>query len=169
MQKTLRFIVSVTLLGLLGFTTIPAQALPQGGKGSRLIVLAEQGSARAQTRLGFMFETGDGVPQNYAEAVYWYGRAAEQGDPDAQYLLGNCLNLGLGVPRSPILAYKWFNLAASRTRAGEEREHRARMRNAVANRLNDAILEEAQMMAIAWFPKPERYERVVRVRPADLK
>ena len=31
-----------------------------------------------------MYETGDGVPQDYRTAVKWYGRAAEQGDAYAQ-------------------------------------------------------------------------------------
>tara|TARA_R110002153_G_scaffold61234_2_gene165353 strand:+ start:293 stop:667 length:375 start_codon:yes stop_codon:yes gene_type:complete len=47
--------------------------------------LAEQGNARAQFNLGVMYSNGDGVPQNYAEAVRWYdscdncdtGRTAE--------------------------------------------------------------------------------------------
>lgn len=168
MPKILRLIVSLSLLTLVAVTA-RADSLPPDTKHSRLVVLAEQGSARAQTRLGLMFETGEGVPQNYPEAVYWYGRAAEQGDPDAQYLLGNCLNLGLGARIDPVWAYVWFDLSASRTRPGEEREHRARMRNAVADRLNDKVLDVAQSLALAWFPKPERYQRVVRVRPAEPK
>ena len=48
------------------------------------IPLAEQGVAAAQSYLGFMFETGRGVPQNYTEAAMWYRRAAEQGDSLAQ-------------------------------------------------------------------------------------
>ena len=52
------------------------------------IPLAEQGVAAAQSYLGFMFETGRGVPQNYTEAAMWYRRAAEQGDSLAQYSLG---------------------------------------------------------------------------------
>ena len=31
-----------------------------------------------------MYETGDGVPQDYRTAVKWYGRAAEKGDAYAQ-------------------------------------------------------------------------------------
>jgi len=38
------------------------------------------GTTSAQAYLGFMFETGRGVPQNYTEAAMWYRRAAEQGD-----------------------------------------------------------------------------------------
>ena len=40
---------------------------------------AEQGDALAQYNLGFMYSNGEGVPQDYAEAVKWYRMAAEQG------------------------------------------------------------------------------------------
>jgi uncharacterized protein len=35
-----------------------------------------------------MYETGQGVAQDYAEAVKWHRKAAEQGDPRAQHNLG---------------------------------------------------------------------------------
>ena len=41
---------------------------------------AEQGDADAQYSLGFMYATGDGVPENDAEAVKWYRFSAEQGN-----------------------------------------------------------------------------------------
>ncbi len=41
--------------------------------------LAEQGYAGAQFYLGVMYATGRGLPQDYAEAVKWYRKAAEQG------------------------------------------------------------------------------------------
>ncbi len=41
--------------------------------------LAEQGVAKAQFKLGLMYDNGRGVPQDYAEAVKWYRKAAEQG------------------------------------------------------------------------------------------
>ena len=40
---------------------------------------AEQGDAQMQTALGEIYYYGNSVPQNYAEAVKWYRRAAEQG------------------------------------------------------------------------------------------
>ena len=38
----------------------------------------EQGIARAQFNHGVMYYNGLGVPQDYAEAVKWYLKAAEQ-------------------------------------------------------------------------------------------
>jgi TPR repeat protein len=41
---------------------------------------AEQGNARAQNNLGYMYENGQGVPTDYAAAALWYGKAAAQGE-----------------------------------------------------------------------------------------
>ena len=41
-------------------------------------------SAEAQFILGGMYVTGVGVPQDTAEAVAWYRRAAEQGDASSR-------------------------------------------------------------------------------------
>src|SRR5262245_56139273 len=50
--------------------------------------LAEQGNATAQASLGAMYALGQGVPQDAAEAVRWYRKAAVQGLAEAQFLLG---------------------------------------------------------------------------------
>ena len=44
---------------------------------------AEQGLASAQFRLGNMYRTGEGVPQDDGEAVKWYRLATEQGNASA--------------------------------------------------------------------------------------
>ncbi len=54
----------------------------------------EQGDAEEQTDLGMRYYTGDGVPQDYAEAVKWYRQAAEQGDALPQYFLGRVYAAG---------------------------------------------------------------------------
>jgi TPR repeat protein len=41
--------------------------------------LAEMGDIDAQFELGLMYRYGEGVPQDYKQAVYWYTKAAEQG------------------------------------------------------------------------------------------
>jgi TPR repeat protein len=46
--------------------------------------LGEQGDAKAQHSLGFLYAKGQGVPQDYAEAVKWYRMAVEQGNDDAK-------------------------------------------------------------------------------------
>ena len=58
--------------------------------------------------MGWCYEKGQGVPQDYAEAVKWYRKAAEQGYADAQYNLGSCYYNGKGVPQNYAEAVKWY-------------------------------------------------------------
>ena len=53
-----------------------------------IAALANAGDATAQNRLGHAYFLGQGMPQDYAQAVAWYRKAAEQGYDDAQYNLG---------------------------------------------------------------------------------
>jgi uncharacterized protein len=119
------------------------------------IPLAEQGDPLAQSYLGFMFETGRGVPQNYTEAAMWYRRAAEQGDSRAQYSLGLLYDRGQGVPQDIVEASKWLNLstAAAPPRA---REARARIRDAVTRKMTRGEIARARLRALEWAPTRER-------------
>lgn len=74
---------------------------------------AEQGYAEAQSKLGFCYYFGHGLPQDYAQAVKWYERAAGQGLAKAQLNLALCHYQGLGVDRNFAEAAKWFRQAAS--------------------------------------------------------
>jgi len=73
---------------------------------------AEQGDALGQAELAFMYETGAGVPQNYAEAVRWYTRAADQGLPLAQFDLAYMYENGRGVTADIEKAVHLYELAA---------------------------------------------------------
>src|SRR3954465_9677755 len=55
---------------------------------------AEQGDAAAQFALGGQYATGDGVPQDMAQAVEWWRRAAEQGHVLAQLNLATAYQTG---------------------------------------------------------------------------
>ena len=59
-----------------------------------------------------MYDNGEGVPQDYAEAVKWYRLAAEQGNAKAQYNLAVMYDNGEGVPQDYAEAVKWYRLAA---------------------------------------------------------
>jgi len=72
---------------------------------------ANQGDAFAQFNLGVMYENGEGVPENDAEAVKWYRKAADQGLADAQFNLGLMYENGEGVPENSIRAYVWWSMA----------------------------------------------------------
>ena len=94
-------------------TASPAERIYDRGGGEPIVVT--RGSARALGRLGFRYENGFGVPQNYIAAADLYLRAAEQGDPFAQSRLGLSYDKGHGVPKDFILSYKWLD---SRDREG---------------------------------------------------
>jgi TPR repeat protein len=94
-------------------SAVEAESAPQ--KNESLSVLqqkAELGDAEAQLSLGFCYDKGEGVPQNYAEAEKWYRKAAEQGHAMAQYNLGDMYYEGVGVPQNYAEAAKWFRKAA---------------------------------------------------------
>jgi len=120
---------------------------------ARLSPLAERGVPRAQAILGYLYQYGRGVPQNYVLAAHWYECAAEQGDPAAQYQLGLMFDKGHGVPRSSVIAYKWLNLAAAHATRGE-RDYYTRVRDAVASKLNNAQKAEGQARAYDWWALP---------------
>ncbi len=72
---------------------------------------AEQGDARSQVTLGACYQTGQGVEQDFAEAVHWYRRAAEQNLAAAQISLGYCCYKGEGVQQDFAEAVKWYRKA----------------------------------------------------------
>src|SRR5208337_1738208 len=58
---------------------------------------AERGYAPAQYRLGYCFESGEGVEQSFTLANQWYEKAGNQGYVDAQYKLGHSYRTGRSV------------------------------------------------------------------------
>jgi uncharacterized protein len=67
-----------------------------------LALAAARGDARAQAQLGFMYENGFGVPQNYVIAADLYQSAAANGDVFGQSRLGLSYDKGHGVPQSVV-------------------------------------------------------------------
>jgi hypothetical protein len=164
--KSRNVAVATFLIATLLFCPAHAQSFHQGvsafnrqnyAQASRVFIpLAERGNAQAQAYLGFMFETGRGVPQNYTEAALWYRRAAEQGDSLAQYSLGLLYDKGQGVPRDLVEAAKWLNLATAGA-PRQAREARARIRDAVTTTMTRGQIAQARVRALEWAPTGERY------------
>ncbi|OSM02382.1 putative Sel1-like protein [Magnetofaba australis IT-1] len=73
---------------------------------------ANQGSARAQYRLGEMYSKGVGVSQSFEQAITWHQKAAQNGFAQAQFYLGIFYATGKGVPQNFSEAAKWYLLAA---------------------------------------------------------
>jgi hypothetical protein len=94
----------------------PSAAIASGKPNTleQLRTLAERGDADAQWNLGVRYHTGDGLPQDDAQAVQWFVRAAEQGNLSAQATLGAYYWAGRGVPQDLSKAYFWSVLALAR-------------------------------------------------------
>jgi TPR repeat protein len=59
-----------------------------------------------------MYEKGQGLDLDYAEAVKWYRKAADQGDAWAQTNLGAMYANGQGVSQDYTEALRWYRKAA---------------------------------------------------------
>ncbi len=82
--------------------------------------LADAGNTRAQTYLGVMYDNGQGVPQDDAQAVTWYRKAADQGDARAQTNLGAAYETGRGVAQDLRRAADWYRKAADQHHVAAE-------------------------------------------------
>lgn len=73
-----------------------------------------------QIVLGKMYENGEGVKQNDAEAYMWYKKAANQGSADAMYQLGRMTEQGKYVYPESLeeKAMVWYQKAADHAHKG---------------------------------------------------
>ncbi len=67
---------------------------------------------RALNSLGWMYQNGLGVKQDYTRALFWHLRAAEKGDSAAQNNTGWMYRYGLGVEQDRTMAIFWYQKAA---------------------------------------------------------
>ena len=114
---------------------------------------AEQGDAGAQFALGTMYQYGQGVAQDYGEALRWWRSAAEQGLLDATLALGNLYAGGTGIAKDDVQAYMWFDIATRQTGDDWLRGIAGSNRDAVAARMTPADIAEARGLAADWTAK----------------
>lgn len=111
---------------------------------------AANGDARSQNNLGYLYEHGLGVTQNYAQALNWYQKASDAGLPEARYNLATLYHLGLGVTRSQETALSLFTAAAQSGYADAEymvgEYHRAGLGG----------LSRDGALALSWFLRAAR-------------
>jgi len=106
------------ILGIMAGVLLGLTATAQDLDG--LLPLAKAGNADAQNNLGDMYSDGEGVPQNYGEAVRWYRLAAEQEYSWAQYNLGWMYLHGEGLPQDNVEALNWIQLAVGQDNIGAQ-------------------------------------------------
>jgi TPR repeat protein len=105
MSRTVVRLISCTVLLT---TALAAQTLTD------LERRAANGDHDAQTALGTLYETGDGVPIDLARAVALYREAASAGHVGAQINLATMYLDGAGVTRNAATAVEWLRRAADR-------------------------------------------------------
>ena len=96
--------------------TMATTRLPYG----LFVHLPTKATLKPNSFSGRCTNSGQGVPQNYAEAVKWYRLAADQGSAAAQTNLGDIYDLGHGVPQNYAEAVKWYRLAADQGSAAAQ-------------------------------------------------
>ena len=111
-----------------------------------LFVKARQGDAVAQNRLGICYYAGEGIEQDYVEAVKWFQKSAEQGYKWGQYYLAIHYANGNGVEQNYDEAVKWYRKAA------EQGYCNAQNRLGVCYYNGDGI-EQNYEEAVKWFQK----------------
>lgn len=85
----------------------------------RIKLLSKKNNPESQLDLGWHYEKGQGISQDYAKAAYWYGKAAhgnsrKSATVAAQYKLGILYYMGIGVEQHYIKAREWQSRAAAR-------------------------------------------------------
>jgi TPR repeat protein len=91
-----------------------------------------------------MYQDGEGVPQNYAQAAKWYRRAAEHvpdlgGASQGRNNLGMLYMKGLGVRKDYVQAYMWFRLGYSEANLSYAK-----------SQMNPGQVSEAERLAAEW-------------------
>ena len=86
--------------------------IPGYGEYYELLHNAQNGDTDAQYYLGRMYHEGNGVSQDYAQAVRWFRMAAEQGHPRGQNNLGIAYINGDGVSVNLVNAESWIRRSA---------------------------------------------------------
>jgi TPR repeat protein len=80
--------------------------------------LADAGDASALYNIARLYDAGEGVAQDRAEAARWYGKAANLGNAEAQFALGVDYDTGEGLAVDKPAAAAWYRRAADQGHAG---------------------------------------------------
>ena len=89
---------------------------------NRTLNQADAGAVTAQYEMGLRYANGEGVPQNYQDAMTCFAKASDAGNAKAQWKLALGYLEGIGVPRDERQAIVWLKRAANN---GDTRAQRA--------------------------------------------
>jgi Sel1 repeat len=125
---------------------------------------AERGDANAQFNLGAKYASGDGVVQNYNEAVRWFNKAAEQGHVLSAATLGAFYWAGRGVRQDYVSAYMWS--AVAKQGGDEASKYRVAI---LGSRMNPDQVNEAQGRATEWLRQHPRFIQASKASSAPMQ
>ena len=77
-----------------------------------ILAAAKGGDANAQYDLATRYREANGVPEDLAESLHWYRKAAEAKHVPAMNDFGTMLRNGIGCKRNDAEAFKWYKKAA---------------------------------------------------------
>ncbi|MGA2228825.1 MAG: tetratricopeptide repeat protein [Syntrophobacteraceae bacterium] len=123
-----------------------------------LQALAGLGDAEAQYYLGRMYDRGQGVPEDHAEAMRWYRKAANQGLPQAEFNLGLMYAKGQAVAKDNAEALKWLR------KSGEQGYAEAQSLLGVMYYLGQGVAKN-DVEGIKWLNKSAE-QRAAQLDPA---
>ena len=116
--------------------------------------LAQAGDNNMQVMVGQIYDFGQGVPQDDAEALKWYLQAAEAGNAKGQYQAGVLYFRSQGVPQNLIESYRWLTVAAEgKTQGLEVNPNQSvsiqakSMLNDVGRQMSDSDIAKAKQLA----------------------
>src|SRR5437016_449937 len=120
--KLIFTLMLAVLVGACGESTAPSSSKNEAASTTEQSFVeskkrADSGDADAQVNLGLLYAKGEGVPQDFAQALQWWQKAAAQGDAQAQVNLGLLYAKGEGVPQNFAQARQWYEKAATQGNA----------------------------------------------------
>jgi TPR repeat protein len=113
-------------------------------------VLALRGEAEAQFSLGVRYANTHGVGHDYAQAEFWYLKAAAQDHPLANFNLGKMYATGQGGPADPTKAMVRIQRAADLGEAAAQNSLGETYHRAILHGVAEQVAE-SRVSAYKWF------------------
>ena len=115
--------------------------------------LAEQGDAKSQYFVGFLYFRGYGVAKDNAEAANWFRKAAAQGDSLGAFYLGKMYEKGEGVEKDLTQAYLWLSVSAKNAPNARDATYTREDIQKLERKMSPEQLAKAKELAKQWKPE----------------
>jgi len=135
---------------------------------SKVIRDAESGDSASQLALATLYQSGDRIERNDAQAVQWLRRAATQGEVEAAYRLANAYRRGQGAPLSKIDAYCWYVIAADAGHTDSEQQIKVLTAELTDRDIANVRYELGQMHLNGTGARPDKLEAYFWFRLAEV-